>query len=135
MKKDYRIGNWVLVPVPAEVLIPAVPMQIDGIEHRGTKFVFGNNPTEHPATWFGQHIKPINLTTKHLDSSGFENDSITGTVVKYSKNGLELWFYSFDLTFQVENIKNKKIFLKYVHELQNLYFVLTGSELEIDCSL
>lgn len=71
-------------------------------------------------------IKPIPLTEEWLLKFGFENDTITAT-----KKGFDfsIGFYasgfylckSLDEMFGVE--------IKHVHQLQNLYFALTGEEL------
>lgn len=69
---------------------------------------------------------PIILTEKWLLMFKFE--------LRGGKFGNEYWLKDFDLyTCEDGNIgfvfdKNIKI-IKYVHELQNLYFVLTGDEL------
>jgi hypothetical protein len=71
----------------------------------------------------------IPLTEEWLLKFGFNGDSILGTQTLYRLNGIEIWAFRNDKTFMVDNIKRKKVELKFVHQLQNLYFALTGQEL------
>lgn len=76
---------------------------------------------------------PIPLTEKWLGSFGFEKDNET-----YSW-GILVPLEKCDFMFQIEVFANDPSFyylskcheIKYVHQLQNLYFALTGKELEI----
>lgn len=75
---------------------------------------------------------PIPITEKTLLKCGFEQENTIW------KNGwLELWYSSYAESYQVRLIKvgsdiEKSINIKSVHQLQNLYFALTGEELKID---
>jgi len=77
-------------------------------------------------------ILPIQLTDELLVELGFEYSKITDK------------FFTKDIRFGISTADNKFRFiqgnfvcqlvlkeLKYIHELQNLYFTLTGNELEI----
>ena len=78
-------------------------------------------------------IKPIQLTEEWLLRFGF------GTGNKLYSDFLEHWYYKYHLddfeinlpsgscSFKNTCIKN----IQYVHQLQNLYFALTGQELAI----
>ena len=74
-------------------------------------------------------VEPIPLTEEWLVKFGFEGDSLTGLYVKYKLLHFEIWHDCKNNTFLVDNIKNKKIFLTAIHQLQNLYFALTNEEL------
>jgi hypothetical protein len=73
------------------------------------------------------HIKPIPLTEEWLLKFGFEWKNFAfrdGTfTVRYQKE-----FYVY---LSVEGVRPIQIKLDYVHQLQNLYFALTGEELVV----
>jgi hypothetical protein len=69
-------------------------------------------------------LKPIELTYQWLDKLGFEFKDAGDFGHYYS---LE----DFDLDENYQPIDFDCIEIKYVHQLQNLYFALTGQELEI----
>lgn len=82
-------------------------------------------------------FEPIPLTEEWLEKLGFWS--------KYKSNHLKWSFYGFDIdqiSDEDENgneIPQEQIFhyayqydIKYVHQLQNLYFALTGKELTIN---
>ena len=68
-------------------------------------------------------FEPIPLTEEWLLKFGFEK---TGSF--YSKNNLEFYVNgNSDVRFHMDDYRH--IVLNYVHQLQNLYFALTGEEL------
>jgi hypothetical protein len=84
-------------------------------DHRSV-FV-GNN-------WYlTQDLKPIELTEEWLQKFGFELYDSVEFRHFYRKN-------DFDLDENYQPIDFDCIEIKYVHQLQNLYFALTGQELE-----
>ena len=79
---------------------------------------FGNN-------WcLTQDLKPIELTEEWLQKFGFELYDSVEFRHFYRKN-------DFDLDENYQPIDFDCIEIKHVHQLQNLYFALTGQELEI----
>ena len=74
--------------------------------------------------------EPIPLTEEWLEKFGFESDSYQDMYVlgwlkincDKTKGKPELW---------IENITGKVVYIEHVHQLQNLYFALTGQELEL----
>lgn len=74
-----------------------------------------------------QYFKPIPLTEEWLKKFGFESDEIT-----FDKSGFTIgWFRNNEFYYLPVGqiiIRNKHQ-IKYVHQLQNLYFALTGEEL------
>jgi len=82
-------------------------------------------------------VEPIPLTEKWLERLGFEKDIIDGILfyVKHNKqNTIQLHSKVFDVYVCQNNIIDSSVQvvrMKYVHELQNLYFALTGVELEV----
>ena len=88
-------------------------------------------------SWAG---KPIPLTEEWLIKFGFEKKSVAGWVTceaKYYATGdfvIESrptgeWVYEWDKKFVSSS--NRGSYFKHVHELQNLYFALTGEELKL----
>lgn len=76
---------------------------------------------------------PIPLTEEWMLRFGFEKSfTESGRLISY-KNEIWLNFYkenTFEIGGMIPNIPiNKPVKIKYVHQLQNLYFALTGEEL------
>ena len=75
-------------------------------------------------------IKPIPLTEEWLVKFGFENGTtqdlkvITNATI--TKNGMREGVWNLYLGHNAIDVN-----FKYVHQLQNLYFALTGNELQI----
>lgn len=79
-----------------------------------------------------EFIKPIPLTEEWLLKFGFEKDE------ECKSWSILTSLEKFDYLFEIENKYQEcfqpdfiKIDIKYVHQLQNLYFALTGNKLEI----
>jgi hypothetical protein len=75
-------------------------------------------------------VYPIQLTEEWLLRFGFNDDGVT-----FKLNGIHLWFSSYDncyllRIYQIGSDIERKINIYFVHQLQNLYFALTGQELE-----
>jgi hypothetical protein len=70
------------------------------------------------------HFKPIELTEEWLQKFGFELYDSVEFRHFYRKN-------DFDLDENYQPIDFDCVEIKYVHQLQNFYFALTGQELEI----
>lgn len=87
----------------------------------------------------GFHLKPIPLTEEWLVKFGFIEHEVVKCLYNKTHNGFEI-----DITIEGDNVlsvqlsstnisgayPNKELF-KYVHQLQNLYFALTGEEFTI----
>jgi hypothetical protein len=74
-----------------------------------------------------KHLKPITLTEEWLLNFGFEYSANSF----YEKQRLAI---SIEYGVEVSNYINSihlTVEIKYVHQLQNLYFALTGEELTI----
>jgi hypothetical protein len=112
---ELRIGNYAIVKdAPIEAIIRVRAQHIAEAE-------------EHNPSWF---LYPIPLTPEILVKCGFKKELVVGKSDKffYSLNGLSYnechvaWWYRGVLDFQI----------KYLHQLQNLYFALTGTELTVN---
>jgi hypothetical protein len=139
---EMRIGNWVLIPRSLEgVIIPSVEKQVKGIGIFG-----GIDFTE--ASYLENHIIPavhcvgIPLTEEWLKKFGFrtsENSTMEPLVLSMNIKGAnknEIFclcdskkkWWACATTNGYWSSNN----VEYIHQLQNLYFVLTGEELTID---
>lgn len=114
--KELRIGNYVQ------------PRNDSGREAKiGTVFAIGNyhvsvNDNNNP---YDYHlIEPVLVTEDILSKCNFVKQKLGDTVI-YFNPLMELDAY-FRLNGGVYNIE-----IKYLHQLQNLFFDLTGQELEI----
>lgn len=74
---------------------------------------------------------PVKITEEWLLKFGFTGDVNSG----FGKDDIELNYITTDDHFEFEYKTSSKSWMlvpiKYVHQLQNLYFSLTGTELEI----
>lgn len=132
-KEEFRIGNWVLVPTNNEIKIPCFPKQIKAIT------LFGELDFTEP-TYKESHIVPIincgeiSLTEEWLLKFGFEknfridSDGSKKTPV-WRKGSFSITIWSDGRLFY--DWIGGNIELKCIHQLQNLYFALTGEELTI----
>jgi len=131
--KDLRIGNWYQWAHEESISYKQVDPEFIHIQHE-----YDTNPDDDQFArgWWAQ---PIPLNKEWFLKFGFEHKSNHFTI----KTG---WYYSLSqekiqsklrikLTrnenFHVKSPANGTIYLKYVHQLQNLYFVLAEKELEI----
>ena len=125
---ELRIGNLVYVP-------SGIKKFVCGTTYKNI-FYTSNLQNSTYGQAYDYECNPIPLTEEWLLDLGFTTIEITEETeeteavifdFKFSfinKTGTEVWFLSY----------NGELFkeLKYVHELQNLYFALTGKELEIE---
>lgn len=135
--RELRIGNIVSTPNQPTFRIDLFDYVAKGIG----KFGQISDANTHPLTWYLQDLKPIPLTEEWLLKFGFE---LIKFVAPNQQCGIDL-FYGYD--YAIKKIGNKTDLIirykhdkfkldsfystdfKYVHTLQNLYFVLTSEEL------
>ena len=102
----------------------------------GTLDIF--DQTEH-AIWveggvereYYDEFRPIPLTEQWLLDFGFGKDDFCGMYVSYELNLIKIIHDNKNNTLLVDNLIGKKLFVEYAHQLQNLYFALTGEELQL----
>lgn len=131
---EVRRRNWVLVPMGGPVIIPAYPKRIKGITKFGEfDFTEPTYPEDHivPA----KHCSGVPLTGEILLKAGFKEQGgaiflgqrhkrhVMGRNSLYSINGKSYIFAVNDRDLCE---------IEYIHQLQNLFFALTGEELEIN---
>jgi hypothetical protein len=117
--KELRVGNYLL--------------QTNQIDYDTLWFVYKCYPDsvitvgKHLFTYEDEDIKPIPLTEEWLLKFGFDDLGYYGFGIGY--------FHILYIEDQKNNfqfpISNKYVRVKHVHQLQNLYFALTGEELEL----
>lgn len=144
--KDFRIGNYVFVDNPEHwASVKSDIFYITGIKSFNNKLCpevshsFDIKPLEVPDKSYIQDpelhqmdrfIKPIELSKERLNKLG----------LRFYKE-FNCWVFQQDFRLRFEykfqsliiNIDGEEwpIELKYVHQLQNLYFALTGKELTL----
>jgi hypothetical protein len=136
--KDFRIGNYCLDPNYKTIIIKQLSM---GSNPEYISFN-GWNPYEYDPM-------PIPLDEEWLLKFGFEQMSSYSAmdgfhrVTNHEIDGMSQYFTMFKGSqydrnvpdrFYIEPfeiINDNKVFIEHVHQLQNLYFALTGEELTI----
>lgn len=77
-------------------------------------------------------IEPIPITEEWLLKLGFEKDGYNVDKTFYfEKDVIRINNYEGYFLDNPNEIVGKRLFIKYVHQLQNLYFALTQNELEL----
>lgn len=115
---ELRIGNWVTELLVNNNSFVDTPIQLHTVGEYVISAVNNNK------------VKPIKLTEEWLIKFGFESNGIA-----FLKNGYIIWIQENKYVFALyEAYSNNELFteIKYVHQIQNLYFALTGNELEIN---
>lgn len=108
---ELRSGNWItFLDYPIKV---------------GPKEIVGLSQIEAGGI-HSDEMEPIPLTPEILEMAGFEVPDGYNDTVLY-KDGIMIDFHLGEYKLR----ENNRIKLKYLHQLQNLYFALTGEELEI----
>lgn len=81
---------------------------------------------------FSEYAKPIPLTEKWLSDFGFKKTNESEEVERYSLNGFEIAIHEEDgkVYFVYQHMVLRHIIN--VHQLQNLYFAITGTELSYE---
>lgn len=126
---ELRIGNWVTELIKNRIV------SIDGIEPN-KEFVWVNY-----LNGFGQYkvgindIENIHLTPEILEKCGFEKEQ--NKIDIYTRGRLRLWIGARGscLCYLVEEDTTTGHYIpkqvSYLHQLQNIYFSLTGEELDV----
>jgi len=126
---ELRIGNYVNVPKDGQC-----PFRIDLFDYVANgigKFGMIYDKSVHPLTWYLQDLKPIPLTKEWLFKFGF-GQSEDHEVGHNTSNIVDFYYDYHFKRFRVETQEGEEIRLpniQYIHQLQNLYFALTGTEL------
>jgi|SRR5580704_15183167 hypothetical protein len=137
--KELRMGNWLYfktAPTGIFEFHQVVSTDPAAVKISNHPFPSVKAQENFPGCVEYRHIDPIPLTSVILEALGFkinrasfnysESSSHEQTIITYSKGWFMLVYYS---TGEFSFMGWQKF--KYVHNLQNLYYELTGEELEI----
>jgi len=130
-KSELRLGNWVFGHDPQSMSYGVKKyFQVDEISEDGINCWRVEGFDSEYATF-----DPIPLTPKVLLAAGFGLSEFQNRmVITYENNKFDIWLYY----YKEKCIYSSSCFpdgakpINYLHQLQNLYFALTGTELEID---
>ena len=121
---ELRIGNW--------VLYNDLYCKIIGIDESKVLVEYYNGETDYCHI---DYIEPIELTEEFFLKNGFKKDPM---ITQYGKE-IDEFLISYIvgvngclLSIQGKKSQFYKYDIKYIHELQNLYYYLTNEELEIE---
>lgn len=121
---ELRICNYVFYE-DNYAMIESIEKNFVGIHYKSKNGLYISIASEYP-----EHIFPIPLSPEILEKAGFKfkcNDF-------YTKNDIVSFSYEKGIGFYQtwvlgDNLINN---ILYLHQLQNLYYALTGEELEIN---
>lgn len=118
---ELRIGNWIEWDDDSHEQFQVENITFHEFEESGDEKIYFVNGG------LFDDMLPIPLTTEWLTKFGFEkNNGIWSkqSLQVYQQLPLRLFWYNEDFVVELKSIL-------YVHQLQNLYFALTGEELTI----
>ena len=123
---ELRIGNWVDYEKTTHIITA-----IDSGNYGRSRWI-KQSASEPDYEHTFKEIEPIPLTPEILEKAGFYYQELSeglyfNEMFGYIENGKEGFIMADDMG---ENSLHYEI--KYLHQLQNLYFALTGEELEIN---
>jgi hypothetical protein len=124
---ELRIGNLVKTCTPnMKIMIPHIDAQVQAISLFG-ELSFLHEPTREGFEMPAQHVTGIPLTEEWLLKFGFIR---VRDYPVYSKNDLRIEL-NIAKSEWTADLYIDRTAIQCVHQLQNLYFALTGEELEI----
>jgi hypothetical protein len=127
--KEFRIGNLIFDRGNKVLKIDSIQWIGEGY-HKIEMQQYIGKMLVHPLTEYNDYLKPIPLTDEWLSNLGFEYEpSDSGNDFWQNTKGLTIYKsiiegYFCDILFDYTEIN-------YVHELQNLHFALTKTELVV----
>ena len=126
-------GNWVANRYHD---VDIVGFKITGIFENKVTGYYANTPIDirykQDFVLPTAHLIGLSLTHEILNNAGFEINTeyqLPPNAVAYVKNGIALIGYPDKCIYFYEYTPKNKF--KYVHQLQNIYFTLTGEKLNI----
>ncbi len=129
-ENEIRIGNWFHhLPIWTSRQPDYAPMkEFDFQWEAGDWYQKGESCMTDDA------IEPIKLTDEWIQKFGFNYKDGAAEYGEERKNGVNLYIHDEDpgyFHFRMGNFEGQPTEIKWVHQLQNLYFSLTGEELII----
>lgn len=128
--RDLRIGNIVLVNSKTPGKVTRIYEDRAQVEYTAISEITGQ-PYVKRSYIDSQWLEGVSLTPECMERMGFVADGVEGIYMAYEQDGVKIWHDVHKNSFLVDNIKTLKVSPKYVHELQNVVFALSGRELEI----
>lgn len=121
--KELRIGNLVKIHGNIETVFGIIKDQ----PISQSSAIFTGVMVEDKTEYWLDSVSPIPLTEEWLIKFGFRdgNEGFADEWNKWFKDGLELEPFMDHFEMYI----NECVYIKYVHQLQNLYFALTNEEL------
>jgi hypothetical protein len=127
--KNLRIGNFVKDRENKVIRIDFMEYQESGYSTKFGQRMFLGEEEVHPLTEYTDYAIPIEITEECLLKFRFQKRpefSVYGLINEYGR--FSIWL---DGRFMIESqVIPKKI--KYIHDLQNIYFSLTDNELPLN---
>lgn len=123
--RELRIGNL----VNGITLGKKIPVVVEGIHKNGIN-PHVDSLGELDVDWYFDRIEPIPLSPEILEKCGFEENNFHSDHWYHVELGPHIIEYD-DGTYILEAVSGASVSncFKYLHQLQNLYFALTGQEL------
>lgn len=124
--KELRIGNWI-----EEYFVNSVVISVTSEHYGDGQIRLAHSVENYPRNIVQARVcNPIPLTKEWFENFGFKyyKGNSRGYYVMRYGNRVKFRFIKHHDCYMIDG-HNAKI--KYVHQLQNLYFALTGEELEI----
>lgn len=119
--KELRIGNFVSTSIDGTAIYLVEEIKMHVLFLSNQRLITDIGEVQY------HNIHPIPLTEEWLLKFGFVK---VRDYPVFRLNGLQIEFNGFDSEWGA-GLLDKKTIIKYVHQLQNLYFALTGKELTI----
>lgn len=117
--EELRIGNWLCINGENRQVHSLATNEIDAIGYKNAR-----------CEWT---FEPIPLTEQWLKDFGFKKTRLDGYLIPLSRKGHEFTYSLYwdkGTVYTGDSAHYGCFQFKYVHQLQNLYFALTGKELE-----
>jgi len=122
---ELRIGNWIgMRGIPTSILLEDSEFLPTRVDLETIKDIDALSDFEYSA---------IPLTPEILEKAGFEKAD-NGIALKTFEGYVWIGslFEGFPLTLEIDGNRMPLHHIKHVHQLQNLYFALTGEEIKIE---
>lgn len=125
--KQLRLGNYIQDRGGKVLRIDFMKHVQEGYDTKVGQLMHIEGEEVHPMTEYSDYANPIQLTEEWLLRLGFEKEDDVFYKIKDSEG----WLLTNDGEL-TKSISEFYICVRFVHQLQNLYFALTGEELKLD---
>lgn len=117
---ELRVGNWVA--------------NKNGLPYKITGFNIAHiEGTENNMSNFNTAAYPITITPEILEKCGFFNDTSLNIYIILKEENFISYKFEDDVFVPFDDFYHGFMpNIKYIHQLQNLYFALSGKELQVN---